>query len=211
VPGLGEYRTIQEVKMLKSSVTRMAICWIACGILSGCISAISAAALSAKEAAQTVDRAAAQAVFEKIKMLSGRWRGKSTRGWEEDSVAEVIAKGTVVTMRSAEPDPDSAMMSVFQMDGGRLLLTHYCEAGNQPRLVATSVEENGRKITFTFLDGTNMASRNVGHMDKLVFTLLDENHFTEQWTWYQNGSERWLEVIENQRTFAGKSKGADQK
>ena len=197
--------------MRKSSVKRLVMCWIACGVLTVFVSAIKIAPLSATESPRPVDRLAAQAIFDKLKKLSGTWHGKSTRGWEEDSVAEVIAKGSVVTMRSAEPDPESAMMTAFHMDGDRLLLTHYCESGNQPRLVAASVEEGGRKITFTFVDGTNMPSRNVGHMDKVVFTLLDEDHFTEQWTWYQNGSERWLEVIDNQRTPAGKSKGADQK
>jgi hypothetical protein len=66
-------------------------------------------------------------------------------------------------------------------------------------LVATSFEEDGRKITFTFLDGTNMPTRNRGHMDKAVFRFVDDNHMTSQWTWYRDGKESWMEEISLQR------------
>ena len=92
---------------------------------------------------------------------------------------------------------------MFHMDGDRLLLTHYCVAGNQPRLVLSSVEEGGRLITFMFLDGTNLPSRDKGHMDKVVLRLVDDGHFTEQWTWYQGGKEQWMEKIEQRRLEAG--------
>jgi len=85
------------------------------------------------------------------------------------------------------------------MDGDRLLLTHYCEARNQPRLVLSRVEDDGRTAVFSFLDGTNMASRDSGHMDKVVIRFQDDDHYTSQWTWYQGGEERWLEEITHTR------------
>ena len=91
------------------------------------------------------------------------------------------------------------MLTTFVLDSDRLLLTHYCVAKNQPRLVATAFEESGKKITFTFLDATGLPSRNTGHMDKAVFRFLDEDHFTTQWTWYQNGKESWMEEIRMER------------
>ena len=85
------------------------------------------------------------------------------------------------------------------MDGDRLLLTHYCVAKNQPRLMATEFSANGDTVTFTFLDGTGMKSRDVGHMDKVRMVFLDDDHFTSQWTWYQTGKEDWMEEILNER------------
>jgi hypothetical protein len=68
-------------------------------------------------------------------------------------------------------------------------------AKNQPRLEATSFEEGGRVVTFTFLDGGNLPTRDKGHMDRAVFRFEDADHVTTRWTWFQDGQEQWLEEI----------------
>ncbi len=141
----------------------------------------------------------ARAAFERFKKLAGEWTGTSTKGWKESIRFQTIAGGTVVTETSFDAHPNETMMTMFHLDGDRLMLTHYCVAKNQPRLLATSFEDDGRKITFTFLDGTNMPSRNRGHMDKVVFRFVDDNHMTSQWTWYQDGKESWMEEISLER------------
>lgn len=90
-------------------------------------------------------------------------------------------------------------MTMFHLDGDRLMLTHYCVAKNQPRLLATSYSEDGNTITFTFLDGTNLPTRDRGHMDKAIFRFIDDNHVTSQWTWNENGKESWMEEIRLER------------
>jgi len=137
----------------------------------------------------------AQNGFELFKKLDGRWIGRSTKGWTEDITFRTIAKGSVVVENSFDAHPNETMMTMFHLDGSRLLLTHYCVAGSQPRLAATAFDDNGRTITFTFLDATNLASRDKGHMDKAVFRFKDENSFSSQWTWYQEGKESWMEEI----------------
>ena len=92
---------------------------------------------------------------------------------------------------------------MYHMDGDRLLLTHYCEAGNQPRLVASSIEDGARTVTFTFLDATNLPSRDHGHMDKAILRFLDDDHFSSRWTWYQDGEETWMEEIVYERKGRG--------
>jgi hypothetical protein len=146
-----------------------------------------------------VTAAQAKAAFEQIKKLAGEWRGRSTKGWEEKITYKVIAGGSAVHESSFDAHPNETMITLFHLDGERLLLTHYCVAKNQPRLQATAIEEGGRKITFTFLDATNLPSRNKGHMDKAVFRFLDDDHYTSQWTWYQDGKENWMEEIKHER------------
>jgi hypothetical protein len=158
---------------------------------------------------QPLDRAAALTVFERIKKLEGTWQATSTKGWEERQQFRLIARGTAVVSQSAPGPsanvskggnaPSAAMLTVFHMDGDRLLLTHYCEAGNQPRMIATGVEEVGHSVRFTFLDGTNMASRTTGHMHSVVMTFVDDNHFNERWSWYEKGKEQWMETVHNER------------
>jgi hypothetical protein len=165
-------------------------------------------AKSEKAQPQELDRAAALTAFERIKKLEGTWQSKSTKGWEERQQFRLIAKNTAVVSQSmpgpsadaskGDTAPNAPMLTVFHMDGDHLLLTHYCEAGNQPRMIATAVEDAGRAVRFTFLDGTNMASRTTGHMHAVVITFVDDNHFNEQWSWYENGKEQWMETVHNE-------------
>ena len=141
----------------------------------------------------------AQALFARIKSLEGRWHGKSTKGWEETNRVQVIAGGSVVMFTSFDAHPGETMVTMFHVDGDRLLLTHYCVAKNQPRLVATSYDEATATVTFEYLDGTGLPSRDKGHMDKMVMTFVDSKRYVSRWTWYQNGQERWLEEINRTR------------
>ena len=141
----------------------------------------------------------ARAAFERFKKLEGTWQGRSTKGWDEAVSFKTIAGGSVVVETSFDAHPNETMMTMFHMDGERLMLTHYCVARNQPRLVATAVSDDGREVTFTFLDGGNLASRDRGHMDKAVFRFLEDGRVTTQWTWYQDGKEKWMEEIQMAR------------
>jgi hypothetical protein len=141
----------------------------------------------------------ARATFERFKKLEGTWKGQSTKGWEEAVSYKTIAGGSVVVESSFDAHPNETMMTMVHMDGDRLLLTHYCVAKNQPRLVATSFADDGKTVTFTFLDGANIPTRDRGHMDKAVFRFLDDDHVSSQWTWYQNGKEQWMEDIKLER------------
>ncbi len=81
------------------------------------------------------------------------------------------------------------MISMFHLDGpDKLLLTHYCSAGNQPRMQA-SVSPDGKTLTFHYVDATNLDGPDAGHMQTMVLTLLDDNHHTEEWTFVNHGKE----------------------
>ncbi|MCI0403725.1 MAG: hypothetical protein L0212_09400 [Acidobacteria bacterium] len=150
----------------------------------------------ATSSAAPISRDQALQVFGHFKALTGRWRGESTKGWEGDSNYRVLARDSVVMSTSEFDDaPGRGMVTMFHMDGDRLLLTHYCEARNQPRLVATTVEDDGRTVVFTFLDGTNLSSRDAGHMDKAVYHFDGPDQFRSRWTWYQKGQETWFEDV----------------
>jgi len=151
---------------------------------------------------------AAQAAFARFKALEGRWRGASTRGWEEETTVRVIAGGSVVVLRSFDAHPGESMLTTVFLDGERLMLVHYCIAGNQPRMVDGSISPEGRHVAFDFLDGTNLPTRDRGHMDRAVFDFGSDEDFTSRWTWYQDGSEKWLEEVRYRRIDEARS-GAD--
>ncbi len=135
-------------------------------------------------AAAAVAQSDAKASFEKLKSLEGTWVGKSTKGPLAVSF-RTTSGGTAVMSEIRAPQED--MISMFHMDGDRLLMTHYCAAGNQPRMQAQA-SPDGKTFTFEFIDGTNL-SANTGHMQRMVLTVIDETHHTEDWTFVQDGKE----------------------
>src|SRR5690348_9833305 len=89
---------------------------------------LTAAAVSAEQPKPEIDAAAA---FSRLKSLAGEWQADTQTG-KAYLKYEVIAAGTAVMEReTAEKMPE--MLTVYHLDGKRLVLTHYCMAGNQPR------------------------------------------------------------------------------
>ena len=123
-------------------------------------------------------QSAAQKSFEQLKDLAGSWEG-AVDGQPMHVSMRVTSMGNTLMheMKGAGPDDPITM---FHLDGDRLLLTHYCDAGNQPRMVAT-ISPDGKTVVFNFLEATNLLSTQMGHMQRVTFTFIDSNHHTEKW------------------------------
>lgn len=127
----------------------------------------------------------AQKAFTALKNMPGTWEGKSEMGPIKVNF-KVTAGGTAIISEIVGKED---MITMFNLDGpNRLLLTHYCAAGNQPRMQA-SVSPDGKTITFTYVDATNLATPDAGHMQTMVLTLVDGNHHTEEWAFVDHGKE----------------------
>jgi len=138
----------------------------------------------------------AQASFEKLKSLQGSWSGKDSEGRPVNISNQVISGGSALLSEIKGEE----MVSLFHMDGDRLLVTHYCAVGNQPRMVAT-VSPDGKTFTFNFIDATNVLSTQPGHMQRLVVTMLDANHHTEEWDFVRHdGNTLHHEVFDLERS-----------
>lgn len=127
----------------------------------------------------------AQKAFATIKLLPGTWEGNTSMGPVKVTFKTTAGGSAVMSEILGQED----MVTMFHLDGpNRLLMTHYCAAGNEPRMQA-SVSPDGKVITFDFLDATNLAAPDAAHMQKMVITLVDENHHTEEWTLVDRGKE----------------------
>lgn len=154
------------------------------------------------DATQDVPAARARAAFEHLRQLAGDWDQTSTKGWQGTTSVQVIAGGSAVLMTSnvgPHPGADETMATVLHLDGDRLLLTHYCVARNQPRLVAAKISPDSRHIEFDFLDATGMRSPDAGHMRRAVFTIESSDRYRSRWTFSLGGQERWMEEIVSAR------------
>src|SRR5437667_3075889 len=106
-----------------------------------------------------------QKPFETMKSLAGNWEGKNSLGEPVQVSFRATAGGSAIM--SEIQGRRANMITMIHMDADRLLLTHYCEAGNQPRMQA-SASPDGRTIAFDFVDATNLVSQDAGHMHRVV-------------------------------------------
>ena len=94
----------------------------------------------------------AQKAFSTLKTLPGTWEGSGMEGADSNAPVRVDFKitgdGSAIM---SEIQGHADMISMFHMDGDRLLLTHYCSVGNQPRMQA-SASPDGKTLTFKFVD-----------------------------------------------------------
>lgn len=145
---------------------------------------LAAIALAAATAFAQTD---AQKAFNAIKNMPGTWEQLTPDGHTLQVTFKVVSGGSAVMSEIRVPNED--MISMIHLDGpNRLLLTHYCAAGNQPRMEA-SFSPDGKVITFRYVDATNLATPDAAHMKQMVLTLIDDNHHTEQWSFAGQGKD----------------------
>jgi hypothetical protein len=154
----------------------------------------------------------AQKSFATLKALAGPWEGRVTTipkmadmgdNTLTDVSLRVTSRGNALVheMKAAgtadDPTRYDHPVTMLYLDGDRLLLTHYCDAGNRPRMVART-SPDGKKVEFDFLDLSGGTQH--GHMDHAVFTMIDANHHTEDWTYIMPGDKPMHAHFDLERT-----------
>ena len=126
--------------------------------------------------------------FEKMKSLVGEWQGKSLDG-STAKVTYTLVSDNSALMEKLVMGGESEMVTMYHPDGDHLMMTHYCSAHNQPRMRSQKVPVEIKNIIFDLVDVTNLSTPDAGHMKKLVLTFVDQDHFTQEWTWREKGKE----------------------
>ena len=149
---------------------------------------LTPAAVNAAETQTTMD---SKAAFARLKGLVGEWQADTSKGKVRVSY-ELIAGGTSLVERDSS-DKMPVMVTVYHMDGNRLLLEHYCMAGNQPRMEARSFNAETGELRFQFVDATNLANSNASHMHSAAFRIADGDHLSADWDFYEGGQRKMTE------------------
>jgi hypothetical protein len=163
----------------------------------------------------------AQKSFDTLKTLAGKWNAKVTLDpplikVDPNMPAEVSLRVTsrgnaLVHEMYALGVPDDPTrydhpITMLYLDGDRLNLVHYCDAGNRPRMVART-SPDGKTVEFDFVDISGGTQR--GHMHHALFTVIDANHHTEDWTYMMPGDKPMhahmdLQRIKSESAASGK-------
>jgi len=126
--------------------------------------------------------------FDRLKTLVGTWEAPVPQGGTLTNTIRLVSNGSALE-EIFQSKEDDQMVTLYTADGNRLAMTHYCAAGNQPRMETPAVTGDQKEFDFSFTGITNLMSPNSGHMRHLVIQIADEDHFTEQWTWRENGKD----------------------
>lgn len=164
------------------------------GALAAAILWIGLASTTANAAGKESNAAEA---FARLKTLAGNWEATSSRG-KATSSYEVISSGNAVVEHVRVPNEDE-MLTVYHLDGNKLVLTHYCTAGNQPHMQAEPYDAASNQLVFDFAGGGNLSDPNVGHMHNVVFKFASADEFAAKWTFQENGKPKFVENIEYHR------------
>ena len=127
--------------------------------------------------------------FDQLKKLAGTWEGKTAGGEPVSITLQVVSDGSALM----QLDQGESMVTMYHPDNDRLLMTHYCAAHNQPRMQA-EVSPDGKRFTFNFLDATNLATPDARRMQRMILTIEDANHMTEQW-FFRAGAKEETETF----------------
>jgi hypothetical protein len=143
----------------------------------------------------------AHAAFGRLRGLVGDWQGSFEWSGARRGSGALTARYSLTGAGSALVEELASggtvlMTSVYHLDGPDLRMTHFCAAGNQPRLRATEIDLETGGLTFSFLDVTNLARLGAGHVRGLEVRLNgpDELTLTFTFTGEQGDSRERIEL-----------------
>ena len=156
---------------------------------------LSASCASTHEVTKEEQLKASQAQFDHIKSLAGEWSGRAAHGNAEASRVDVdyhVTAGGSAVLETIFPNTDHEMVTLYHLDGDKLMLTHYCVMGNQPTMMAvpyTAPTTGPLVINFDFVRGTNMESEKDSHMHSAEIEFLDKDHIETKWAMFKDAKQ----------------------
>jgi hypothetical protein len=147
---------------------------------------------AAQESAAAPAPSEAQKSFTTLKSLAGEWEGpvnipevpEMSNGKPLHVSMRVTSRGHTLVheLQEAGTPLDATKydhpVTMLYVDADQLTLIHYCDAGNRPRMTG-KMSPDGKTVEFAFKD---ISGNPEYHMDHSVFTFIDANHHTEDWT-----------------------------
>lgn len=169
----------------------LAAALIACSAfnLVGCAGGGSAPSGSSPAVVAKPTDAQVAATLGRVKSLAGTWTMPGPDGkLVVASVFAVSSNGSVVR-EIMFPGSPHEMTNVYHMDGPDLIMTHYCAAGNQPRMRCRPAGASSTRLVFTPDSVTNLHDAQGGYMAAMTIEFKPDGTVTQKWTERKNGKD----------------------
>jgi hypothetical protein len=139
---------------------------------------------------QAAGKSKAGAAFKQLASLVGEWKGTQDGAVREVTLTYTLTANDSVLMEESRPAGGPAMITMFSVDGDRLVATHYCSARNQPQM-ATAPFNDLRKnvLAFSFVRITGMNTPGDWHNTALEMHFDDGDHLSQIWGWEYQGKK----------------------
>ena len=113
----------------------------------------------------------AKKAFAKLKTLSGSWQG-TIMDTPINFTIRAASSGTAILHEgsTSKEGPPKNEITMFYVNGDRLLATHYCDAGNRSHMEG-KLSADGNSIEFSFLEV--VGSTRGGYLKDLAITMID--------------------------------------
>jgi hypothetical protein len=148
------------------------------------MAALVSTSLVSARAAPAVDP---EAAFERLKALAGDWEGSVTKPDGPKARVEFrLAGNASAVVERLFPGTDHEMVSIYHMDGGDLVLTHYCAMANQPHMKLVEGGAEG-DLVFDFAGGANIDPKTTLHMHSGRVAIKGKDRYDADWQVFQNG------------------------
>ncbi len=121
-----------------------------------------------------------------ISKLVGDWEMTDEKGEKHRASTFAVTSGGSAVREIMWPGHEHEMTNLYHMDGSVLVCTHYCAAGNQPRMIATHSEktDEGTVFHFEFDSVSNLRESHDHYMGNMTLTILEDGLIREDWRSY---------------------------
>jgi hypothetical protein len=131
--------------------------------------------------------------FEKLKTLAGDWQGTVPGQKDPVKVTYRVTSAGSALLETIMPDTPHEMVTVYHLDGSKLVLTHFCAVGNQPKMVLVTKSSNQQQLQFDFAGGANVRPRKDAHMHSMRMHFDGPDQITAEWDFHKEGKKQSTE------------------
>lgn len=126
-------------------------------------------------------------MFKFVSRLAGDWAMTGPDGKPMLAMRTHVMAGGSAIAETMFPGGPHEMINMYHLDGNELVMTHYCAAGNQPRMQCSSTD--GKSVELKLRDVSNRVNPDESYMGYLKVTLVDDDHLIQEWKNFSGSKE----------------------
>lgn len=142
-------------------------------------------AAAARSPIVAAEKSPSDIAFERLKSLVGTWETVEKASKRPGVATYTLTGGGKVLMEVM----GGGMATAYHLDKGTLVLTHFCGAGNQPRMRVKTIEHDGRHLVFEMYDITNHPNPDSYYSSALDVRFVEDGTVELEYRGMTAGSE----------------------